>query len=93
MKASVVPTSKEALGAGVSLTMAGTTSFETWVGELELQEMRREQPSSPRINVAAEPRNANLPMNTFQKEVEQLFPENSQFRGSALFRQLAHGLL
>lgn len=64
-KLTVLPTSSDTLGLGVRVTIAGTTSLVTWVTLELLQDIRREQLSSP--NNAAEERKASLPMNAFQK--------------------------
>lgn len=84
----VFPTSNDAFGAGVRVTIAGTTSGVTLVALLLLlQAVRKKQPGNARAMQTAEVRKANLPMYAFQREMKAVL-ESSQFRRRAFFRQL-----
>jgi hypothetical protein len=63
------PTSRETFGAGVRLTMAGTSLLVTWVDEPPPQDARKKQPKSPKNEHARDLTAATLPMNAFQEEI------------------------
>jgi hypothetical protein len=80
----VFPTSRLALGPGVSETLAGTWFFTTCVEVPLLHETRSPQPISTHTSDVA---GTNLRMNPSAKKLALL--ENSQFRGCTLFQQPA----
>ena len=88
LKARNLPTSNEAFEEGVRFTIAGTWLLLTLVLLPLLHETSKAQPQRARSVVPRDVPDANLPMHTFQLEMEQdVIPENSQCRGRFFFQQ------
>lgn len=63
----VLPTSKETLGAGLRLTTAGTWFLVTCVGFPLLQDARKRHAARPDKRVVRDLADANLPMHAFRR--------------------------